>query len=135
MGDIQANKRVAARLFELFSAGEAAAVQDLLADDLTWWIAGRAGKGAVAGTLDKAQVGKLFRFISGALEGPLRMTVKSAIAQGDEVALEVESLGHLKNGRTYKQQYHFKMKIRDGRIAAVREYLDTLHVQEVWATP
>jgi ketosteroid isomerase-like protein len=135
MSDAQANKRTAARLFELFSAGDAAGVQDLLADDLVWWIAGKPGNGAVAGTLDKRQVGKLFRNMSAALNGPLTMTVKSAIAENEEVALEVESLGHLKNGRTYNQQYHFRMTIREGKIAAVREYLDTAHVQEVWGAP
>jgi hypothetical protein len=51
------------------------------------------------------------------------------------VALEVESYGKLKNGRIYNQQYHTLMVIRDGKISAVREYLDTQHVFEVWFKP
>lgn len=60
-----------------------------------------------------------------ALVGGLRMTVVSSLAEGDRVALEVTSSGDLKNGRRYRQEYHFVMEFRDGRICAVREYLDT----------
>jgi hypothetical protein len=133
MTDIEENKRVASSLFERFTAGDIAGVMALMADDATWWIAGRPAKGTVSGTLGKDQVAKLFAFMTGALDGPLVMTVKSAIGEGDEVALEVESLGHLKNGRTYNQQYHFRIRLAAGKIAAVREYLDTQHVREVWS--
>jgi ketosteroid isomerase-like protein len=51
---------------------------------------------------------------------------------GDKVAVEVESYGELKNGRVYKQEYHPLITIRDGRISAVREYLDTQHVFATW---
>ena len=134
MGDIQANKRIAAQLFERLSAGQLDEALAMLCDDATWWLAGTPGKLPVAGTLTKPQVAKLFRNIGGALERPITMTIKGMIAEGDDVAVEVESLGHLKNGRTYNQHYHFRITMRDGKIAAVREYLDTLHVQEVWST-
>lgn len=62
----------------------------------------------------------------------LRMTVKSLMAEGDKVALEVESYGELRNGRIYNQEYHFSITIRDGKISAVREYLDTQHVFTTW---
>jgi uncharacterized protein len=131
----QVNKQVAARLFQLFSAGDIEGVMGLFTDDATWWLPGKPGQLPVVGTRTKAQIGRLFQAMTQALDGPLQMTVKSAIAEGNEVAMEVESLGHLKNGRTYNQQYHFRISVRGGRIAAVREYLDTLHVQDVWARP
>ena len=135
MADIQAHKFLATRLFEWLSAGRIDDALGLLADDATWWLAGTPGKLPVAGTLNKPQVAKLFRNITGALEGPIAMTVKHMIAEGDDVAVEVESLGHLKNGRTYNQHYHFRLTMRDGKVAAVREYLDTLHVLETWSVP
>jgi ketosteroid isomerase-like protein len=57
------------------------------------------------------------------------------IAEGDKVAIEAESSGDLKNGRKYRQRYHFKLELRDGKISAVREYLDTHHVWDVWVRP
>lgn len=135
MADTEANKGIVARLFGLLSAGETEAALALLAGDATWWLAGDPGKLPVAGTLAKPQVARLFRNITAALEGPIAMTVKHMVAEGDDVAAEVESLGRLKNGRTYSQQYHFRITIRDGAIVGVREYLDTLHVHETWSAP
>jgi ketosteroid isomerase-like protein len=63
------------------------------------------------------------------------MTVLGSVAEGDSVAVEVESSGDLKNGRQYRQQYHFLLAFRDGKISAVREYLDTQHAFEVWMRP
>ena len=51
---------------------------------------------------------------------------------GSKVALEVESRGELTNGRIYDQRYHFLIELRDGKICAVREYLDTQHAHSVW---
>jgi uncharacterized protein len=135
MTDTQANKAIAARLFESFSSGDIPGVLDLLADDATWSLPGKPGQLPVVGSRNKTQIGKLFHAMASQLEGPLKMTVKSAIAEGDEVAMEVESLGHLKNGRIYDQEYHFRITFRGGKIIAVREYLDTLLVQAVWVKP
>jgi ketosteroid isomerase-like protein len=132
MTETEANKAAAARLFERFSAGDIAGVMDTMTDDATWWLPGKPGQLPVIGTRNKAQIAKLFHAMASQLEGPLKMTVKSAIAEANQVAMEVESLGHLKNGRTYNQEYHFRITLRDGKISAVREYLDTLHVQAVW---
>jgi ketosteroid isomerase-like protein len=67
-----------------------------------------------------------------ALASGLRMTVVSSLGEGDCVALEVVSSGDLKNGRQYRQEYHFLMEFENGRIRAVREYLDTQHAHDVW---
>jgi uncharacterized protein len=135
MSEAEPNKAVCARLFERFSAGDIPGVMDLMSEDATWWLPGKHGQLPVTGLRSKTQIARLFNAMEGQLEGPLQMTVKSAIAEGDQVAMEVESLGHLKNGRTYNQEYHFRMTVRDGKISGVREYLDTLHVQAVWFAP
>jgi ketosteroid isomerase-like protein len=41
----------------------------------------------------------------------------------------------MRNGRVYEQEYHMLMTIRDGKISAVREYLDTQHVLATWFAP
>jgi ketosteroid isomerase-like protein len=60
------------------------------------------------------------------------MTFKSVIADGDMVALEMEGLGKLSNGRVYNNEYVILFVIRDGLIREVREYNDTLHAYNVW---
>jgi uncharacterized protein len=126
------NKATAQRFFELFSASDIDGVLALMTDDATWRIPGKKELTPTAGVYTKERIGRLFRRMLEGLTAGLSMTVLSAIAEGDRVALEVVSSGDLKNGRLYRQEYHFLMEFRDGKISAVREYLDTQHAHEVW---
>jgi hypothetical protein len=129
------NKRIAAELFERFSAGDIDGVLALMTDDVTWRIPGKPELSPAAGTYQKERLGRLFRRMLSQLESGLKMTVLGSIAEGDHVAVEVESSGDLRNGRRYRQQYHFLITFRDGKIATVREYLDTQHAFDVWMRP
>jgi uncharacterized protein len=126
------NKATAQRFFELFSASDIDGVLALMTDDATWRIPGRKELTPTAGIYSKERIGRLFRRMIDNLSTGLRMTVLSCIAEADRVALEVISSGDLKNGRLYRQEYHFVMEFRDGKISAVREYLDTQHAHDVW---
>jgi len=37
----------------------------------------------------------------------------------------------MKNGKTYQNKYHFLLLVRDGKIQQVKEYLDTMHANDV----
>jgi uncharacterized protein len=126
------NKQIAAQLFERFSASDVPGVLALLADDATWWLSGKPDLLPSAGSYDKARIERLFHRMLSRLESGLKMTVLSAIGEGDEVVLELESVGDLKNGRAYRQQYLIRVSLRDGKVAAVREYADTQHAFDVW---
>ena len=128
----EANKHLAHELFARFSASDIDGVLALMTDDCTWLIPGTPERMRTAGLYTRERIGRLFQRMLEGLDHGLRMTVKGAIAEGDRVALEVESEGDLKNGRRYRQQYHFAMQFRDGKICAVREYLDTQHAYDVW---
>ena len=128
-------KRLASRFFERYDANDIAGALDLLADDATWWIAGKRGELSAAGVHDKEQFARVFRRMDARLKNGLRMKVKSAIAEGDRVALEIESHGELQNGRVYNNEYHTLVTVRDGKIREVREYLDTHHVFLTWFSP
>ncbi len=129
------NKQIAADLFARFTASDIDGVLALMADDVTWRLPGKPELSRAAGVYDKERLGQLFRRMVAALEDGLKMTVVGSIAEGDDVAVEVESSGELKNGRSYRQQYHFLITVRDGKIASVREYLDTHHAWDVWMKP
>ena len=131
----EAHKRITAELFERFSASDIAGVMDLMTDDATWRVPGKPELMPSAGIYDRARIERLFRRMLSQLEDGLKMTVVDTIAEGDRVAVEVESSGDLKNGRKYRQQYHFAIDFRDGKIAGVREYLDTHHAFDTWLRP
>jgi ketosteroid isomerase-like protein len=129
------NKEVAAELFARFSRSDIPGVLALMTDDVVWRIPGKRELSPAAGDYGKERIGRLFNRMLSQLEAGLKMTVLGSIAEGESVAVEVESSGDLKNGRRYRQQYHFLLAFRDDRISAVREYLDTQHAFEVWMRP
>jgi ketosteroid isomerase-like protein len=131
----QENKHLATELFDRFSASDLDGVLALLAEDATWQVPGKAELSRVAGVYDKPRIGQLFHRMLSQLQDGLKMSVLGSIAEGDSVAVEVDSSGDLKNGRKYRQQYHFLITFRDGKIATVREYLDTHHAWDVWMKP
>lgn len=132
---LESNKQLASDFFARFSAGDLSGALDLMADDATWWIAGKPAELPAAGTYSKEKIAALFHNLVGQLTNGLQITVKGVTAEGDRMALELESRGELANGRVYEQEYHLLMIVRDGKIATVREYLDTQHVFAVWFAP
>ncbi|HEY7639172.1 MAG TPA: nuclear transport factor 2 family protein [Steroidobacteraceae bacterium] len=126
------NKTTAQRFFDLFSASDIDGVLALMTDDATWRIPGKKELTPTAGVYTKERIGRLFRRMVDNLTTGLHMTVVSSIAEGNRVAVEAISAGDLKNGRRYRQEYHFIMEFRDAKICAVREYLDTQHAHDVW---
>jgi uncharacterized protein len=131
---IEDNRRIALAFFERCDAGDIPAMLDLLAEDITYWLAGKPGSNATAGARTKGEMADIFRRMEAAMTGPLRMAVKGTVAEGDKVAVEAMSRGALRNGRVYEQEYHVLFTLRDGKIAAAREYLDTAHVNAIWYT-
>jgi uncharacterized protein len=126
------NKQLILTFFERFSANDIPGALAMMAEDATWWIAGKPDAPGVHGLLSKAQLTELFAGMFTLFEDGMRMTVKSMIAEADKVAVEVESEGPLKDGRLYQNDYHLAITVRDGKVRAVREYLDTRYVASLF---
>ena len=65
-------------------------------------------------------------------DGGIDFTVHALTAEGDRVAVEVESYAPTADGKVYNNHYHMLFEIRDGRITVVKEYADTAHAREVF---
>jgi ketosteroid isomerase-like protein len=125
------NKKIVLSFFENLSAGKVDAMLAAMSDSATWTVMGKPENFALAGTKTKAQFGELFRGIGAALPKGLRVTPKALTAEGNRVAVEAESYGEHANGKVYNNQYHFLIEVQNGKIQAVREYLDTIHAKDV----
>jgi ketosteroid isomerase-like protein len=66
--------------------------------------------------------------------GP-EVTINRILVDGDHAAVEAVGNGKLHNGKTYENVYHFAVDTKDGRILAVREYMDSHHVATVMGPP
>ncbi|SFN51189.1 hypothetical protein SAMN05216207_1015137 [Pseudonocardia ammonioxydans] len=128
------NKQTVTEFMEVFSGGDVDAILDRMTDDATWWVAGNIP--GISGTKDKAGFKDMVSGIAGSTtSGAIRLTPLAFTAEGERVAVETESYTELKNGRIYNNIYHFLFTVRDGKIAGVKEYLDTEHTTAVFVTP
>ena len=128
---LQVNKQLVADFFAHFGRKDVDGALDMMSADATWWIGGKPDLFPICGLKTKAEIGELLNSLVPTTRDGLAITPKGMVAEGNFVACEAESLGVLGNGRTYNNQYHFLIEIRDGKIAAVKEYLDTMHTADV----
>jgi ketosteroid isomerase-like protein len=126
------NKRVVQAFMDLFEGAAIMDALDLMTDDATWQVVGKPHLYGGAGVKTKAQMARIWPELFATLEGGLQMRVFGMIAEGDLVAAEVRSDATTRTGKRYENDYHFLITVRDGRIAAVKEYTDLMHAAEVF---
>jgi ketosteroid isomerase-like protein len=123
----EATKRMISEMFLAFDnkIGDPPSVLKDMVDDGEWWVAGTT---AVSGSMNKQQLMDLMRNVGSNAEGGLKLVPRadSWIIEGDKVAVEVDSEMKLKDGREYRNEYHFRIQMRNGKILQVKEYLDTM---------
>jgi uncharacterized protein len=69
-----------------------------------------------------------------ALPNGLNMKIGTIICEGDHAAVQAESNTTAANGKKYANRYHFYFRFDGDKIAEVREYCDTNHAREVFAS-
>jgi uncharacterized protein len=114
---LESHKALVADFLRTFSRGDVAGVVERMRPDATWW---------VSGTMVGLSVYK---------QGALAITPLAMTAEGARVAVEAESFAELTNGRVYRNRYHFLFELADGKIASVREYMDTGHAYATFLAP
>ncbi|BET52871.1 hypothetical protein RGQ21_78530 [Kitasatospora aureofaciens] len=130
---IERNKEIAQRLVKGFSAdGDINAALALLREDAVWTVMGHPESFRLSDGMPKAQFIKHITDFRGWTPDGLRMIVTGVTAEGDRVAVEAESTGTLSNGNVLNQVYHFLFEIKNDKIVAAREYIDTAHAMAVF---
>ncbi|KAI9134221.1 nuclear transport factor 2 family protein [Acaryochloris sp. CCMEE 5410] len=126
------NKQIVDKFFEKFSAADVAGALELLDDAAIWRAMGREGGLPMSGEMDKPMIGELIENVKSAFPDGMRLTPTGWTAEGDRVALEMESYAVKSNGIVYNNFHHFLVALSNGKITSLREYLDTLHVKQVF---
>lgn len=131
------NERLVLKWFDRLSAGDFPALRSLLHPEATWSVqvsgvqaAGshRGPQGIVDDFLMPVRLG-LFR------EGDPKLPVQSICSKGALVAVETLGIGKMKDGRDYSNRYCWVVEVKDGKIFAVREYMDSYYVSTLAQTP
>ena len=125
------NKRTVERFFEASNGGDMDTAMGLIADDIEWTDIGMT---ALSGTYrGKAELQeKLLGPLFGQLKQGIHMTIHRLVAEDDCVVAQTSGSAETLDGRRYDNTYCWIMRLRDGRIAEVTEYLDTELVTSVF---
>lgn len=129
---VERNKSLVRAYYEAVSAGRRDEATALLDDNATWWIAGKPEHFALAGQRSLSNHQALLRErLAPVLTTGVTIAIKGATAEGERVAVEIETEARTVDGRMYNNQLHMLFVVREGKIREVREYLDTQHAADL----
>jgi uncharacterized protein len=120
---IEANKDLVKRTWQTMLGGNVEGALANFSDDVTWFITGKLegvsgvkkGKQAVRAFLDS---------VMQAFPGGLKTEINKAYGEGDTVIIELVNRGTSVTGKPYENEYCFVFELADGKIQAIREYVD-----------
>src|SRR5579863_9402302 len=116
------NERLVLRFFQVLSAGDLEAVRDMLHEEVTWkpQIRDVPGAGVHRG---------MFR------PGDPKVLVDTMASKGDFVIAEARGIGKVADGRDYSNLYAWAFDLKDGKVYAIREYMDSHYVINLLSGP
>jgi uncharacterized protein (TIGR02246 family) len=121
------SKRVVEGYVAAVQAGDASAIANCFAEDAVWQLDGEL---PISGTWEGRDA-ILNDFLGTAMRyyrpGSVKLTITSLIGDGDRVAMEWTSQARNTRGEPYLNHCIGVFTVRDGRIARVHEYMDTLY--------
>lgn len=128
------DKQTAKEFLAASATHDAARLAALMTEDATYWVQGKPHLVPFAGEKSRAEILKYMSAPSLFKDG-LAQTIGAVTAEENRVAVEVEVRGIAPSGKVYNNTYHYLFFFRDGKIARVKEYVDTFHASEVFCSP
>ncbi len=123
------NEQVVRLFFETLSTGKLERVRPLLHEQATWTVMATGIPGAGEKKGRNAIIDGFLGPVRGLFEdGDPKVRIERMICQGTVVAAEARGTGQLKNGKKYDNHYAFVIEIKDDKLFALREYMDSYHV-------
>lgn len=118
------NKQLVEQIFAGLAQGNSRPFVDAMADDFSWTVTGSnrwsrkyAGKSVV--------LTELFGTLSSQIDGRMRTIGDRFIAEGDYVVVEAHGNNTTKSGKPYNNRYCFVVRLSDGKLSELTEYMDT----------
>jgi uncharacterized protein len=121
------NKSVMLDFLQALGKGDAEAMKAVLTEDAK---AVCTGTCMMSGTRDRAEILSALAMLSQVTKNGIEFKVLNLTAEADRVSCEFEGVSTLANGKPYNNQYHFLAFFRNGKIALIKEYMDTKLVDD-----
>ncbi len=130
------SEAVVRRFFELLNAEDLEGVRALLTEDGAWLPQARDMPGAGEYRGRNVIVDEFLTPIRGLFApGSPRNRILSMASNGPLVLVETHGTGHLKDGRPYDNRYAWAFEVRGGKVAMIREYLDSNYIVRLFGRP
>lgn len=122
------NTKIVTEFLEELGTGSLEKALDFLTEDSKWAIVQTVRYTEMTKPELRARLGGMRAAFK---DGTLPVKAINIIEQGDQVAAEMVSHSVTVLDKLYENRYCTIFKLRDGKIADVREYNDSLHVVDV----
>jgi uncharacterized protein len=128
------HKQLVESVFAALAQGNTRPFADAMADDFSWTISGH-------GPWSRTWRGKhqvrqdLMAPLFAQFAGTYRNRATRIVAEGDMVVVECRGEVATKAGRRYDNHYCYVIEMRDGRMHALTEYMDTALAEAVLSAP
>ena len=127
------NERTVLEFFRILSTGDIEAIRATLHDEVSWepMVKDIPGAGVYRGK--KGVCDDFLAPVRGMfVPGDPKTTVNTILSKGSLVMCESRGLGKLPDGRTYDNRYAWAVEVKDGKIFAIREYMDSHYVARLF---
>lgn len=128
MSDIEQNKTIVRDFIEVIGQGDVEAIRNAYTED---GYCQTMGNTLISGKFSRDQVAMAAGRIFEAFPAGVQFEIVNMTAEEDRVAVEAISHGDHVSGAHYSNHYHFFFRLRDGRIAELREFMDTELVTDI----
>ena len=126
------NKSVVNQAYSNFKTGNINALLDLMADEVNWTLPEMEGVPFAGTRTGRASVGEFFESVNSTQES-LSFEPRELIAEGDKVVALGSYQWRVKsNSREFGGDFAHVFTIRDGKIVAFNEYMDTAACRDAY---
>jgi ketosteroid isomerase-like protein len=128
------NERVVIDFFATLGTGNLEAIRQALHEEATWTPMVRGVPGAGKHVGRKGIVDEFLAPVRGLFRpGDPKVHMKTIASNGALVFTETYGTGVLADGRQYENSYCWAVEVKDGKIFAIREYMDSFYVANLFA--
>lgn len=131
MTPTERNRAIVTAAMDALATGDQRLFYDAFADDIVWRPMPVRGPWSHAVQGKEAARDQLFVPLRRQYADRYTNTATNILADGDFVVVECKGAVTLKSGKAYNNQYCFVIRMEDGRMKEVREYLDSALAEAV----
>lgn len=124
-------ERTVLAFFQALGSDDFDGARALMTPDMRWSVMGTGvpGEGTHVGADAIFAVIRPIRALFA--PGSPRMALGCVTSNAERVVLEMHGTGEFADGRAYDNHYAMSVDVRDGKVAALREYMDSHYVHQL----